>query len=168
MFVITFQGHPHLTNLNAVRYLVLDEADRMIEFGHYQELMWILERINGVKGAESGVETDKQYWQTFVFSATLTLPRRSAEKRVRDRRRKNISGQESVGKSLCSFVPLHISLSPSLPENLISLVGLRENPAIVDVTRQTGTVETLSEMKILCSAEEKVSTFQSCRAHALA
>jgi ATP-dependent RNA helicase DDX24/MAK5 len=130
------EGHPHLTSLDSVRYLVLDEADRMIEFGHYQELAWILERINGAKGVESGAESEGRNWQTFVFSATLTLPRRSAEKKRKDRRRKNLSGQESV-------------------DNLISMVGLRDNPAVVDVTTQSGTVETLSEMKIMCSAEEK-------------
>ena len=201
----------------------------MIEFGHYQELAWILERINGAKGVESGAESEGRNWQTFVFSATLTLPRRSAEKKRKDRRRKNLSGQESVGKNVCpcsssqnslspsppslplslslpslppSLLPPSLPLSPPLPlppsllspsslpplppslppsslslsppspsllpslsrsltDNLISMVGLRDNPAVVDVTTQSGTVETLSEMKIMCSAEEKVRDLRS-------
>ncbi|CAI8057130.1 ATP-dependent RNA helicase DDX24, partial [Geodia barretti] len=133
------EGHPYLTSLDSIRYLVLDEADRMIDFGHYHELSWILERVN--KGAESGagpgVEgTRCQRQQMFVFSATLSLPRRSSEKKSKVRRRKNLSGQETI-------------------ENLISQVGLRENAAIIDVARATGTTETLSEMKIMCSSEEK-------------
>ena len=106
-YIKTFQGHPHLTNLDAVRYLVLDEADRMIEFGHYQELSSILERVNmatGV-GGRGGKEKEKglgrsgeRERQTFVFSATLTLPRRSVEKKVKVQQRKNLSGQESIGE----------------------------------------------------------------------
>ena len=73
----------------------------MIEFGHYQELWWILERVN--KGAESwagpGVKGKRcQRRQMFVFSATLSLPRRSNEKKSKVRRRKNLSGQETIGK----------------------------------------------------------------------
>ena len=80
----------------------------MIEFGHYQELSWILERINDVKGAEFGGR------QTFVFSATLTLPRRSVENRVKVRRRKNLSSQESIGRTSEVFPPspLTFELSP--------------------------------------------------------
>lgn len=106
--IYIFQGHPHLTNLDAVRYLVLDEADRMIEFGHYQELSSILERLNeatgvgGRGGREKGQgRTGERKRQTFVFSATLTLPRRSAERKVKVRRRKNLSGPESIGE--CSL-----------------------------------------------------------------
>ena len=113
IIILLFQGHPHLTGLDAVRFLVLDEADRMVEFGHYQELSWILERINGARGAGSGVKgagaagkgvgsgargDASSFRQTFVFSATLTLPRRSAERKVKVRQRKNLSGQESVGR----------------------------------------------------------------------
>ena len=45
------------------RYLVIDEADRMVEKGHFQELHHILERLNASPARR----------QTFVFSATLTL-----------------------------------------------------------------------------------------------
>ena len=110
----------------------------MVEFGHYQELSWILERVNGARGAESGVKgagaagkgvgsgDASSFKQTFVFSATLTLPRRSAERKVKVRQRKNLSGQESVGKwsvyntqgPLCAnFSPLS---SPLLSSPLLS------------------------------------------------
>ena len=68
----------------------------MIEFGHYHELSRILERLNRVtRGAEFGGVANVR--QTFVFSATLSLPRRSSEKRVKVRQKKNLSGQESIG-----------------------------------------------------------------------
>lgn len=60
----------------------------MVEFGHYQEVGSIMDRINGAKEAESR--------QNLVFSATLTLPRQSVEQKRR--RRKRISGEESLGE----------------------------------------------------------------------
>ena len=83
-------------SLESLKYFILDEADRMIEFGHYQELSWILERVN--KGAgPGGVGEGEERRQTFVFSATLSLPRRCNEKNAKVRRRKNLSGQETIG-----------------------------------------------------------------------
>ncbi|KAJ3122786.1 hypothetical protein HK098_002477 [Nowakowskiella sp. JEL0407] len=48
-----------------IKYLVLDEADRMLESGHFKDLDMIFERINPKK------EAIKQKRQTFVFSATM-------------------------------------------------------------------------------------------------
>eukprot|EP00887_Chlorella_sp_A99_P006649 scaffold3.g6649.t1 len=38
-------GHAHLTNLNHLSFLVIDEADRMVQQGHYSELSSILGAI---------------------------------------------------------------------------------------------------------------------------
>lgn len=83
----------------------------MVEFGHFQvrtgsalpgsqgchgnhlivyslqELGLILDRVNGAKDA--GLR------RTFVFSATLTLPRRSTE---RKRKKRSMSREESLGE----------------------------------------------------------------------
>jgi len=48
------------------RYLAIDETDRMMEKGHFQELHDILEKINA-----NPAKVAKR--QTFVFSATLTM-----------------------------------------------------------------------------------------------
>ncbi|GBF94480.1 DEAD-box ATP-dependent RNA helicase [Raphidocelis subcapitata] len=46
-------GHAHLTRLARLRVLVIDEADRMVQQGHYQELSSILDLIpRPSKGAE--------------------------------------------------------------------------------------------------------------------
>ena len=74
----------------------------MIEFGHYQEVTRILDRLNRVnEGVGLGVELggkQPRRWQTFVFSATLSLPRKSNERKVKVRQRKNMTGQESIGE----------------------------------------------------------------------
>ena len=41
-----FQGEEHVCQLGQLRYLVIDEADRMVEQGHFQELSSILELIH--------------------------------------------------------------------------------------------------------------------------
>ncbi|CAJ1337115.1 unnamed protein product [Effrenium voratum] len=56
--------------LKCLRHLVLDEADRLVESGHFKELDKILELVY------SSVARPQQL-QTFVFSATLTLDPRA-------------------------------------------------------------------------------------------
>ena len=59
-------GDPYLSNLSHLRCLVVDETDRMLEKGHFQQLHLILERVNADPERA-------QKRQNFVFSATLTL-----------------------------------------------------------------------------------------------
>ena len=43
---VKFQGEEHVCRLEHLRYLVINEADRMVEKGHFQELSSILELIH--------------------------------------------------------------------------------------------------------------------------
>uniref|UniRef100_A0A671QXA2 ATP-dependent RNA helicase n=1 Tax=Sinocyclocheilus anshuiensis TaxID=1608454 RepID=A0A671QXA2_9TELE len=69
------EKHPHLQNLRQLRCLVIDEADRMVEKGHFAELENLLEMLN-----TSQFNPNRQ---TFVFSATLehSLPARLQQKK---------------------------------------------------------------------------------------
>ena len=40
------QGEQHLSNMNNLQSLVIDEADRMIQEGHYQELSYLMDKVN--------------------------------------------------------------------------------------------------------------------------
>jgi len=53
------QGQEYLQNLHTVKYLVIDEADRMAQKGHFAELENIVQSVGTC--------------QKFIFSATLTL-----------------------------------------------------------------------------------------------
>ncbi|KAJ8870649.1 hypothetical protein PR048_029672 [Dryococelus australis] len=113
------------------RYLVIDETDRMLERGHFQELQQLLERLN----------TDpekKRRRQNFVFSATLTLVHEPPRHVVR----------KKGGKK-----PTRITPGQKLGA-LIETLGIT-NPKVVDVTNTTGTAELLSEACIHCDLEEK-------------
>ncbi|KAI4469413.1 rna helicase [Holotrichia oblita] len=59
------ENNEHLTQINDIKYLAIDETDRMLEKGHFQELQKILEMVNDDSN-------NKGKRQNFVFSATLT------------------------------------------------------------------------------------------------
>lgn len=122
-------GEKHLQNIQQIRYLVIDETDRMLERGHFQELYDILEKIN----------ENQNKRQNFVFSATLTMihdvPKRLINKISRKRKIKEMTTEQKLQK-------------------IIDLLGM-VNPKVIDITKGIGISETLSECRISCSLEEK-------------
>ncbi|XP_072284285.1 ATP-dependent RNA helicase DDX24 [Pyxicephalus adspersus] len=122
------ENHPHLCNLQLLRCLVIDEADRMVEKGHYAELSQLLEMLR-----ENRYNPKRQ---TFVFSATLTLIHQAP---LRLLQKKNFKKMDKETKL----------------ESLMEKVGMKGKPKIIDLTRKQATVETLTETRIHCSTEEK-------------
>ncbi|KAF9420547.1 hypothetical protein HW555_003297, partial [Spodoptera exigua] len=133
------QGQPHLQQLDSVKFLAIDETDRMIERGHFEELTPLLERLNAD-------EERKAARQNFVFSATLTmvhdLPTHMKGKKVTkhgkiiNRKIEKMTPQQKVNR-------------------LIKMIGMTE-PKVVDITTQNlGTAETLTESRITCALEHK-------------
>lgn len=122
------EKHPHLSNLRQLRCLVIDEADRMVEKGHFAELSQLLEMLN-----------DSQYnpnRQTLVFSATLTLVHQVP---ARILHKKHVKKMDKTTKL----------------DLLMQKIGMRGKPKVIDLTRNEGTVETLTETKIHCETDEK-------------
>ncbi|XP_051477912.1 ATP-dependent RNA helicase DDX24 isoform X1 [Apus apus] len=122
------ERHPHLSNLRQLRCLVIDEADRMVEKGHFLELSQLLEILN-----------DSQYnpqRQTFVFSATLTLVHQTPSRVLQ---KKNAVKMDKKTKL----------------ELLMEKVGIKGKPKVIDLTRKEATVETLTETRIHCNTNEK-------------
>lgn len=122
------EKHPHLSNLRQLRCLVIDEADRMVEKGHFAELSQLLEMLN-----------DSQYnpnRQTLVFSATLTLVHQAP---ARILHKKHVKKMDKTAKL----------------DLLMQKIGMRGKPKVIDLTRNEGTVETLTETKIHCETDEK-------------
>ncbi|XP_073683428.1 ATP-dependent RNA helicase DDX24 [Garra rufa] len=121
------EKHPHLQNLRQLRCLVIDEADRMVEKGHFAELENLLEMLN------TSQFNPKR--QTFVFSATLTMVH-SLPARLQQKKRKKPEQRSKL-------------------QLLMEKVGVKDKPKIVDLTRKEATVETLTETRIICTKEEK-------------
>ncbi|KAI3367736.1 hypothetical protein L3Q82_026574, partial [Scortum barcoo] len=121
------ERHPHLLNLRQLKCLVIDEADRMVERGHFAELESLLEMLNTIHFNPTR--------QTFVFSATLTMAR-SLPTRLLQKKKKNLDQRSKL-------------------EILMEKVGIKAKPKIVDLTRKEATAETLTETRIHCQKEEK-------------
>ncbi|NXU86140.1 DDX24 helicase, partial [Xiphorhynchus elegans] len=122
------ERHPHLSNLRQLRCLVIDEADRMVEKGHFLELSQLLEVLN-----------DSQYnpqRQTFVFSATLTLVHQTPARVLQKKNAKKMDKKTKL-------------------ELLMEKTGIKGKPKVIDLTRKEATVETLTETRIHCNTNEK-------------
>ena len=118
-------GVPHLADLANIRYLAIDETDRMSEKGHFEELQKLLEMMS----AEG-----KGVRQNFIMSATLSLVHKPPA--YNGKKTKQMSPKDKMNE-------------------LMTFVGVSERRKVVDITRKVGTAETLSETVIHCSLEEK-------------
>jgi ATP-dependent RNA helicase DDX24/MAK5 len=117
-----------------VRYLVIDEADRMVEKGHFQELTNILNLINTH-------ENKQRQRQTFVFSATLTfVPTKPQRLEFAKKKKKKNVHQITAEEKL---------------ESLMYQVGVSEKAKIIDVGSKQRTTQTLTEARISCTMEDK-------------
>uniref|UniRef100_A0A3Q1F8Q0 ATP-dependent RNA helicase DDX24 n=1 Tax=Acanthochromis polyacanthus TaxID=80966 RepID=A0A3Q1F8Q0_9TELE len=121
------ERHPHLLNLRQLRCLVIDEADRMVERGHFAELESLLEMLSTTHFNPTR--------QTFVFSATLTMAH-SLPARLLQKKKKTLDKRSKL-------------------EILMVKVGIKSKPKVIDLTRKEATVETLTETQIHCQKDEK-------------
>ncbi|XP_068624916.1 ATP-dependent RNA helicase DDX24 [Battus philenor] len=133
------QGQPHLQQLSSVKFLAIDETDRMVERGHFEELHPLLERLNDD-------EAQRSTRQNFVFSATLTLvhdlPVHMKGKKVTPR-------GKIINRKIEKMTP------QQKIKRLVTMIGMTE-PKVVDITTQNlGAAETLTECRIACSLENK-------------
>ncbi|KAI0738963.1 DEAD-domain-containing protein [Daedaleopsis nitida] len=142
------------TQFETLRFLVLDEADRMIETGHFAELDNILrltlrkndddiiEPENAVdedtEGADSKEGVRAGELQTFVFSATLSKDlQKNLKRRSRSHKRKNDQAASTL-------------------DDLLLRLDFRDpDPAVVDISPVGSVVATLKESKIECLANNK-------------
>ncbi|XP_030766553.1 ATP-dependent RNA helicase DDX24 [Sitophilus oryzae] len=127
------QGNEHLSQISNIKFLAIDETDRMLEKGHFKELHDLLEKINFD-------EHSKKNRQNFIFSATLTL--------VHDIPRHLINKIKMKGRKISEMTP------EQKLQKIVNTIGVT-NPKIVDLSQGTGTSGTLTECRITCPIEEK-------------
>ncbi|KAI3995744.1 hypothetical protein MKX01_007223 [Papaver californicum] len=143
-------GDPHLVELHSLSFFVLDEADRMIESGHFQELQFIIDMLpmtaapdeGQVENSQSCVTVSniqKKKRQTFVFSATIALSS-DFRKKLKDGSRKS---KQSLNGELSSI------------EKLSERAGMRADAAIFDLTNAAVMAGKLEESFIECREEDK-------------
>ncbi|XP_078151850.1 P-loop containing nucleoside triphosphate hydrolases superfamily protein [Carex rostrata] len=138
-------GEQHLVELHSLSFFVLDEADRMIERGHYHELQSIIDMLPVTSGpgtesssSQSELNVQRKKRQTFVFSATIAL-----SDNFRKKLKRGISTSGSISGGLSSI------------ETLSERAGMRPDAAVVDLTNASIMANKLEECFIMCGEEEK-------------
>ncbi|KAI3794984.1 hypothetical protein L1987_37626 [Smallanthus sonchifolius] len=138
-------GEIHLVELHSLSFFVLDEADRMIDNGHFQELQSIIDMLPMIREGHaedtencvtaSGFQRKKR--QTLVFSATIAL---SSDFRKKLKRGSVKTKQDGELNSI---------------EALSERAGMRSNAAIIDLTNASIMANNLEESFIECKEEDK-------------
>lgn len=127
-------GHEFLNNILRIRYLVIDEADRMIEKGHFSEVEKILSLANKD-------EKFKAKRQNFLFSATLIT---------------KYEGDFDTGREKKEKSEAQIKREERAKLNsLVERIQMTKQPKFFDLTTQQVTAENLFESKIFCQLKEK-------------
>lgn len=129
------EGNEYLNKIGQIKYLVIDEADRMIEKGHFGEVEKLLKIINDD-------ELLKKKRQNFLFSATLIT-------KFQD----DIKNEESIMKPRTDE-QLQRELKAAL-NSLVEKVQMTREPKVYDLTTVQVTAENLIESKLFCSKTEK-------------
>ncbi|PSS24014.1 DEAD-box ATP-dependent RNA helicase [Actinidia chinensis var. chinensis] len=143
-------GEVHLVELHSLSFFVLDEADRMIESGHFHELQSIIDMLPMTSSSHEGqpqntqdcttvVSFQRKKRQTFVFSATLALSSDFRKKLKKG----SMKSKQIVNGELNSI------------ETLSERAGMRANAAIVDLTNASIMADKLEESFIECREEDK-------------
>uniref|UniRef100_A0A182WE64 ATP-dependent RNA helicase n=1 Tax=Anopheles minimus TaxID=112268 RepID=A0A182WE64_9DIPT len=129
--LIQSENH-HLSKVADIRFLVIDETDRMLEKGHFDELKQLLELINANEEA-------KKLRRNYIFSATLTMDHEMPAHLKKNSKKSKKVLKQTPGQRM---------------DNLIEVIGMT-NPKIVDLTQDHGTARTLTQSRILCQADHK-------------
>nr|KYP77042.1 DEAD-box ATP-dependent RNA helicase 13 [Cajanus cajan] len=138
-------GEKHLVELHSLSFFVLDEADRMVQNGHFKELQSIIDMLpmsnistednsQNVQSCVTVSSYQRKKRQTLVFSATVAL---SADFRKK-LKRGSIQQKQPLADGLNSI------------ETLSERAGMRSNAAIIDLTNPSILAAKLEESFIEC------------------
>ncbi|CEH18428.1 RNA helicase [Ceraceosorus bombacis] len=129
--------------IKKTKFLVVDEADRMIEAGHFREMEHILglvRRPNVDHDEASDARSDsREDMQTFIFSATLSKELQ-----------RNLSRKRKAGKAR------RRQEASSTMEDLLDLIDFRdEDPHVVELSSSRRIAKEIREAKVECLGAEK-------------
>ena len=136
-----------MDSLREIKFLVVDEADRLLSEGHFEEVEEILNALDRTIETNDNDEGDlkttnrKQERQTLVFSATFQ----------KDLQQKLTGKAKAIGGDL-------MGKRESLEYLLKKLNFREEKPKFIDVNPLTPMASGLKEGIVECAGTEKVST----------
>eukprot|EP00727_Mastigamoeba_balamuthi_P001997 m51a1_g11795 putative atp-dependent rna helicase ddx24 (861) ;mRNA; f:317900-320757 len=134
--LITEAQNDHVSDLSRLRFLVLDEADRMVEAGHFRELDSIIGLVRS-----SSDDSVRKKRQTFVFSATLSMTQSDADARQRRRKRPLRTAHDDDNSK-----PF---------ERLMDKIEFERKIQVIDLTTKALTVSNLKEYKAFTLSDDR-------------
>jgi ATP-dependent RNA helicase DDX24/MAK5 len=139
LWEVISESHGLIDRLKKIKFLVIDEADRLLSEGHFQEMEDILDTLDRDVIDEDQPQSPKLHpRQTLVFSATF-------HKGLQQKLRGKLS---SKGRDL-------LSKEQSM-EYLLKKLAFREaKPIFIDSNPTTQMAEALHETMVECGAMEK-------------
>ncbi|WFD36026.1 RNA helicase [Malassezia cuniculi] len=125
-----------VSRVRRTRFLVLDEADRMVDAGHFAELDLILRIVRRTVGAAVDANPEMQ---TFIYSATLSkaLQENLARKQKLHKRKRTTDDKSTL-------------------DDLVARIDFRDaQPALVELKTEKHVSDSLVEAKIECLEKDK-------------
>ncbi|KAG8532853.1 uncharacterized protein KY384_002731 [Bacidia gigantensis] len=131
------EGNELRQKLSKIKFLVLDEADRLLSEGNFKELEEIIHALDVKISSNESLEIKKSR-QTLVFSATLQ----------KDLQRKLTSKSKNTGSELMG--------KQDSMEYLLKKLNFKDaKPKFIDVSPKSAMAENLTESILECAALEK-------------
>ncbi|KAF5394783.1 hypothetical protein PHET_10246 [Paragonimus heterotremus] len=158
------QEEPHVLTVRNANILVVDEADKLIEANHFEELRqlfsWLNELLVDNQSSKDAIASPQplsrsvtKRRQTLVFSATLTFVHHGAMKPGigAKHRKRSVSGRDTMTKSLkLAALRQLLGLNPRAKVYDLSTVAQPNGAVDVSCVSAPLTPTGLQEMRLLC------------------
>ncbi|AJQ16570.1 Mak5p [Saccharomyces cerevisiae YJM1401] len=131
-----------IKRFSKVDTLILDEADRLLQDGHFDEFEKIIKHllVERRKNRENS-ESSSKIWQTLIFSATFSIDlfdKLSSSRQVKDRRFKNNEDELNA-----------------VIQHLMSKIHFNSKPVIIDTNPESKVSSQIKESLIECPPLER-------------
>ncbi|CAI6385272.1 CBM_HP2_G0002650.mRNA.1.CDS.1 [Saccharomyces cerevisiae] len=131
-----------IKRFSKVNTLILDEADRLLQDGHFDEFEKIIKHllVERRKNRENS-EGSSKIWQTLIFSATFSIDlfdKLSSSRQVKDRRFKNNEDELNA-----------------VIQHLMSKIHFNSKPVIIDTNPESKVSSQIKESLIECPPLER-------------
>ncbi|KAL6927111.1 hypothetical protein ACO0SA_003401 [Hanseniaspora valbyensis] len=122
-----------------IQYLVLDEADRLLQDGHFDEFIKIYQLLYNKNKELLKQNKNLKFWQTLIFSATFQLDLFNKLEHGSNRNKMNDDVDEKE----------------QIIQNLMSKIHFNSKPLFIDCNPTNHLLPSLKELKIECLPMER-------------
>ena len=158
--VMSEKPHPYLgqRHLMSLRFLVLDEADRMVESGHFREMRKMMDLMNA-ETDDHMLQTARRKRQTFLLSATMTLvkekKKRKGKKAAREEEKKAKRKAIDEARGIVRAGEEELDGEEASVAAIMARLDFQRKVERVDLSGQVKIQQRVTETKIECLLEEK-------------